>query len=110
MNARTRRSMIPNVIPTPNPTLAPLDKELEELGAFDAVVVASEILGDDDDDAVAEAGLVEVVPVDDGVWVELMMFPARSRNTPLPLAQHPESLSQQKLPSLQTVARGNTPP
>lgn len=43
------------------------------------------------DDGVGDS---DGVGEDDGDWVS-MMFPARSRNTPLPLAQHDESLLQQ---------------
>ena len=87
--------MAPKLTPTPKPTLAPWDKELE---GSDGVGVGAGML----EDEVIETRLDDVVPVDDGVWVGIdaitelpMMFPARSRNTPFPLAQHAESLLQQ---------------
>jgi hypothetical protein len=97
--------MNPKLTPTPKPTLAPWDKEEEE--GFDSVGVGAGMVEDEAiaemvENGVIEMGLDDAVPVDNDVWVVIdaiaelaIMFPARSRNTPLPLAQHAESLLQQ---------------
>lgn len=88
--------------------MAPWDKEVE---GFDSVEVGAGMVEDEAiagmvemvENDVVETELDDAVPVDNVVWVVVvgaiaevaMMFPARSRNTPFPLAQHAESLLQQ---------------
>jgi hypothetical protein len=126
--ARPAKAIIPSGTPTPIPTLAPVlrppeDKEGDGVltadvckapgdVALDALVVMADLVAETDD----EDGEAELLELDMVVLLLLLLgrletiCPVSDKNTPCPFSQQSGLLSQQKLPSAQTVTGGRNPP
>jgi len=94
-------------IPSPNPTLKPVEscaRSLcasgveEEFSEEASVVLVGELEDDEEEEEEEEE--------DEGVALSSIMLPLLSRKTPFPVKQHVESLLQQRLPSEHCLTRG----